>query len=245
MNTKPRFIFYIFTGLAIVLAACKAPMQLMQATSTPLPTATETATPMATATLTPTAMPTPTPTQTPTPTMTPTITLTPQPVMTTIFTDTFADHEHPWELSKGIPIKGGKMIMTSYPRGADEVIIPLERHRQADTIVKVDMRVASWNKKPSLGFGVACRVNELTFDQYILYVAPLAENRLSGVIMKIKNGDVDSEVAEIAWVDLEKSILDKAVALQFVCQGSRFGLVTRWWSGRAIPNTKAEAWRCG
>ncbi len=227
MNTKPRFIFFFFTGLAIVAVACSAPMQLMQATSTPLPTTTETATPTATATLTPTATatltptatPTPTPTQTPTPTLTPTITPTPQPVMTNIFMDTFDDNKQMWELSKGITIKGGKMILTSYPEDGNGVFIPLAAYRQAGTIVKVDLQVAARNKEPDWAFGVVCRLDEVTYDHYMLYVYPRSEKRLGGYILKIKDEDYDPEVAEIGWVDLEESILDKAVALQFVCQG--------------------------
>ena len=219
MNTKPRFIFYIFTGLAIVSAACSAPIQLMQATSTPLPTATETAAPTATATLTPTVTPTPTPTRTPTPTLTPTITPTPQPVMTTIFTDTFDDDNQMWELSKGITIKGGKMILTSYPDDFNGIMIPLHEYRQADTIVKVDMQISTRNKEPDLVFGVLCRVNGVNYDHYMLSVYPRSEKRLGGDIMKIKDGDFDPEVYEIGWVDLDESVFDKAVALQFVCDG--------------------------
>jgi hypothetical protein len=219
MNTKPQFIFIFFTGLAIVAVACSAPMQLMQATSTPLPTATETATPTATATLTPTATPTPTPTQTPTPTLTPTATPTPKPVLTTIFIDSFDDNKQMWELSKGVSIKGGKMILTSYPDDGNGVFIPLDEYWQADTIVKVDMQVAAKNKEPDWVFGVVCRLNEKTYDHYILYVYPRSEKRLGGSILKIKDEDYDPEVAEIGWVDLEESVVNKAVALQFTCQG--------------------------
>jgi sugar lactone lactonase YvrE len=221
MNTRPLPIFYLFTSLAIVAAACSAPVHLVPATDIPLPTATKTAVPTATATLTPTATPapSPTPTQTPAPTRTPTITPTPRPVMTTIFTDSFDGDQQPWELSKGITIKGGKMLMTSNHEEGNAILIPLEKHRQADVIVKVDIQVSTWNKEPGLAFGIACRVNELTFDQYMLYVSPLSETRLGGAIMKIKDGDADPEFAEVGWVDLEESILDNAVALQFACQG--------------------------
>lgn len=150
---------------------------------------------------------------------------TPQPVMTTIFTDTFDDDSQMWDLSKGITIKNGKMILTSYPQDGNTILIPLEKHRQADVIVKADLQIANWNKKPDMFFGIACRANEVTFDQYLLYVSPLSENQLAGAILKIKAGAADPEVSEIGWIDLEESVLDKAVALQFICQGSDLSIL--------------------
>lgn len=124
-----------------------------------------------------------------------------------------------WELPKGITIKGGEMVLTSYPNDGNGVFIPTAAYRQADTIVKVDLQIAAKNKEPDWAFGVLCRVNEATFDHYMLYVYPRSEKRLGGFIMKVKDKDYDPEVAEIGWVDLEESVLDKAVALQFDCQG--------------------------
>ena len=219
MNTKPLLISCFLTSLAIMAAACSVPIHVTLATNTPPPTITETATATATTTLTPTITQTPTPTRTPKPTSTPTITPTPRPVMTSIFMDPFDDDSYPWEFSKKTKIKDGKMILTSYPMEGNQVIIPLDKHRQEDVIVKVDMRVAARNKDTGWAFGIACRVNEVTFDQYLLMVYPLSENQLGGYIMKVKDGEMDPEVAVMGWVDIDESVLDKAVALKFVCQG--------------------------
>jgi hypothetical protein len=224
MNTKPLSKFYLVICLAVVAAACSVPVHLVPATDTPQPTATETATPTVTPTLTPTTTPTPTPTQTPPPTRTPTITPTPLPVMTTIFTDTFDHPIHPWELSKDTKIKDGKLVLTSYTQALNEVLIPLEKRRQADTMVKVDMQIATRNKKPDWSFGIGCRVNETTFDQYMLYVYPDEGNRLGGSIIKLKDGDFVPESTRMGRIDLIESVLDTSVALEFDCQGPELSI---------------------